>query len=97
MTGLERDREKSELMKELHELGLRHGMTLVVVARPIDGGPNEQVGLLIDHKDETPVEDVYVRWLQAGVWLIQATNAVEDYIAEQRLLDAKKAEADSER
>jgi len=90
MTGMETDREKSELMKDLHEVGLKHGVTFVVVARPIDGKPYDDQALLIDHKDETPPEDVYVRFLQAGIYLIQATGAVEDYIAERR---AKKADA----
>jgi hypothetical protein len=84
MLRMETDREKSSLMKDLHDVGLKHGLTFVVVARPIDGKPYEQEGLLIDHKDETPPEDVYLRWIQAGVWLIQATSAIEDWILEQR-------------
>lgn len=84
MKSLETDREKSPLMKDLHELGLKHGLTFVVVARPIDGKVYDQQALLIDHKDDTSAEDVYTRWLQAGIYLIQSTCAVEDFIAEQR-------------
>lgn len=84
MTGMETDREKSPLMKDLHEVGLRHGLTFVVVARPINGKSYEQEGLMIDHKDETSLQDLYTRWMQAGIYLIQATSAIEDYIAECR-------------
>lgn len=92
MTGVETDREKSPLMKDLHEVGLKHGLTFVVVARPIDGKPHEQEGLLIDHKDETPLDDLYIRWVQAGVYLIQATGAIEDYMAEQRMKASESKE-----
>lgn len=92
MTSMENDREKSALLKDLHELGLKHGLTFVVVARPIDGKPYDQQGLLIDHKDDTSAKDVYARWLQAGIYLIQATNAVEEYIAEQRSKEPAPAE-----
>lgn len=57
MTGMTRNRDEAPLMRELHEVGLRHGVTLVVVAQPIDGNVRQQYGLLIDHKEETPTED----------------------------------------
>lgn len=84
MISMENDRERNALMKDLHEVGLKHGLTFVVVARPIDGKPIDDKGLLIDHKDDTSASDVYVRWIQAGLWLIQASSAVEEFIAEQR-------------
>lgn len=84
MTSMETDREKSPLMKDLHEIGLKHGMTFVVVARPIDGNPHDQEALLIDHKDDTSAKDVYARWLQAAIYLIQATSAIEEYIAQEK-------------
>lgn len=83
MAGMTRNRDEAPLMRELHEVGLRHGVTLVVVAQPIDGNVRQQYGLLIDHKEETTAEDVYVRWLQAGIYLIQATNAVENYVLDE--------------
>lgn len=83
MTGMTRDRDQAPLMRDLHEVGLKHGVTLVVVALPIDGHIRQQFGLLIDHKEQTPIEDVYVRWLEAGIYLIQATNAVEEYMLKE--------------
>lgn len=97
MKDMETDRDRSPLMKDLHEIGLKHGVTFVVVTRPIDGGPHEQQGLLIDHKDDTTAKDVYVRWLQTGIWLIQATSAVEDYIAEHREKEAADGTAQKSR
>ena len=83
-TGFDTDREHNPLMNDLHELGLKHGVEFVAVVRPVNGKPYDQHGLLIDHKGDTTPEDVYLRWMQAGVGLIQATSAIEDYIAEQR-------------
>lgn len=93
LMSMETNREKSPLMKALHELGLKHGLTFVVVARPIDGAAHDQQSLLIDHKDDTPIGDIYTRYLQAGIYLIQATGAIEDYVAQKRAQGSAPAES----
>lgn len=91
MTGCEGDRDKVPLMKDLHELGLKHGVTMVVVAIPMKAGPDAEVRpLLIDHKDETPVADLISKFTGAGVFLIKCAAAAEEYAHE---LEAKPNEA----
>lgn len=74
----ERDREKVPLMKELHELGLKHRVQMVVVAIPMQGNTEGVQALLIDHNNATPLEDVAKRFIGAGVYLIQSASAVEE-------------------
>jgi hypothetical protein len=83
MVGCENDREKSPLMKELHEVGLRHGVEMVVVAIPSDkSDPRGVHPLLIDHRDDTCVSDVINRFTGAGVYLIKCAAAAEAYAEE---------------
>jgi hypothetical protein len=70
--SFETDREKSPLMKALHELGLAHGVRLTVVATPIDGGQPHT--LLIDHKDDTTKTEAVQGFVNAGVLLILAAG-----------------------
>lgn len=84
MTDCNNDREKNPLMKALHEVGLAHGVTMVVVAIPMEKGDPEGVRpLLIDHKDDTTIQDVISKFTGAGVYLIKAASAAEEYAAEQ--------------
>jgi hypothetical protein len=84
MTDCNNDREKNPLMKALHEVGLAHGVTMVVVAIPMEkDDPRGVHSLLIDHKDDTTVQDVVSKFTGAGVFLIKAANAAEEYAAEQ--------------
>lgn len=89
MTGLENDREKSPLMKALHEVGLAHGVTMVVVAIPMKPDGGEVRSLLIDHKDDTAVDEMILRFTGAGVFLIKAANAAEAYANAKGLRDAE--------
>lgn len=84
MTGVEGDREKVPLMKALHDVGLKHGVTMVVVAIPMRKDDPEGVrSLLIDHKDNTTVEELAVKFTGAGVFLIKAAAAADEYAYEQ--------------
>lgn len=84
MTDCNNDREKCPLMKALHEVGLKHKVTMVVVAIPMErDDPRGVHPLLIDHKDDTTVHDVITKFTGAGVYLIKAANAAEEYAAEQ--------------
>jgi hypothetical protein len=83
MTDCNNDREKCPLMKDLHETGLKHGVTMVVVAIPMKADdPRGVHPLLIDHNDDTTVQDVISKFTGAGVYLIKAANAAEEYAAE---------------
>jgi hypothetical protein len=83
MVGAQNDREQVPLMKDLHELGLKHGVAMVVVAIPMNADdPGGVRPLLIDHKDDTTVQDVIAKFTGAGVYLIKAANAAEEYAAE---------------
>lgn len=85
LTSLEKDREKVPLMKDLHELGLKHRVQMVVVAIPMDAGDPKGVRpLLIDHKDDTSLQDVVLKFTGAGCFLIKCAGAAEDYAAEQK-------------
>ena len=80
MTGMENDREKVPLMKDLHEVGLRHGVEMVVVTIPTDKNSGDRVHtLLIDNKDDTTVEQMVLRFTGAGVYLIKVAAAAEEY------------------
>lgn len=93
MIGSENDREKVPLMKDLHELGLNHGVTMVVVAIPIDKDDPQGVRpLLIDHRDDTTIEDMVSKFTGAGVFLIKCAAAGEEHLAEQE----EKANAQAE-
>lgn len=80
MTGLETDRERSPLMKDLHEVGLKHRVQMVVVALPMDTG--EIHSLLIDHKDDTTVDEMIRKFTGAGVFLIKTAGAAEEFAYE---------------
>lgn len=84
MIGAENDREKVPLMKDLHDVGIKHGVTMVVVAIPLK--PDDPAGvrpLLIDHKDDTTVADMVAKFTGAGVFLIKCAAAGEEHLAEQ--------------
>ena len=66
--AFETDREKAPLMKALDEVGLQHGVRMVVVAVPLGEGPTHT--LLIDHKDDTSMEDVACEFVRAGTLLM---------------------------
>lgn len=84
MTGSENDREKVPLMKDLHDVGLRHGVTMVVVAIPMKAeDPAAVRPLLIDHRDDTTVADMVKKFTGAGVFLIKCAAAGEEYANEQ--------------
>jgi hypothetical protein len=87
ITRMERSRDKSPLMKDLHELGLKHGVRMVVVAMAMR--PGAYAGpLLIDHNDHTTFKDARDGFLGAGVYLIQIAGAVEDVMREEQGEDA---------
>lgn len=95
MTDCDNDREKNPLMKALHDIGLAHGVTMVVVAIPMNAGdPRGVHSLLIDHREDTTVQDVITKFTGAGVYLIKAANAAEEYLAEHAG-DEEPAPADS--
>lgn len=82
VTGLNNDREKNALMKALHEVGLAHDVTMVVVAIPIKKEDAEGIRpLLIDHKDDTTLQDFIAKATGAGVFLIKCAAAAEEYAA----------------
>lgn len=83
MTDCENDREKVPLMKELHEVGLKHGVQMVVVAIPMSKEAGGVRTFLIDHKEDTTPRDVATKFVGAGVFLIQVAGAAEDYACEQ--------------
>lgn len=84
MVGAQNDREQVPLMKDLHELGLKHGVAMVVVAIPMNADdPGGVRPLLIDHKDDTTVQDMVSKFTGAGVFLIKCAGAGEEYAAEQ--------------
>lgn len=84
MLGSQNDREKNPLMRDLHEVGLRHGVTMVVVAIPMKDDDAQGVRpLLIDHRDDTTVQDMVAKFTGAGVFLIKCAAAGEEYLAEQ--------------
>lgn len=84
MVGSENDREKVPLMKDLHELGLKHGVTMVVVAIPMKADdPTGVRPMLIDHKDNTSVQDMVATFTGAGVFLIKCAAAGEEHLATQ--------------
>ena len=88
MTDCNNDREKCPLMKDLHGVGLKHNVTMVVVAIPTErDDPRGVHPLLIDHKDDTTVQDVIAKFTGAGVYLIKAANAAEEYAVEQAAAD----------
>lgn len=85
MTDCNNDRDKNPFMKALHQLGLEHKVTMVVVAIPMEkDDPRGVHPLLIDHRDDTTVQDVITKFTRAGVFLIKAANAAEEYAAEQK-------------
>lgn len=78
LLGYEADREKSPLMKDLHEVGLKHGYTFVVLALPVEkDGPPVRV-LNIDHNDGTTPAESITRFTAAGVMLIQCAQVMRD-------------------
>lgn len=84
MTGTETDREKVPLMKDLHEIGLKHRVQFVVVAIPMLADDPEGIRpLLIDHKDDTTIKEVHDRFVGAGVFLLKCAGAAEELMAEQ--------------
>lgn len=80
MTSLNNDREKNALMRALHEVGLAHDVTMVVVAIPMKREDAEGVRpLLIDHKDDTTLQEFIAKTTGAGVFLIKCAAAAEEY------------------
>lgn len=94
-TGMITDREKSPLMKELHELGLKHGVVMVVLAVPIVVDLDHVADtFLIDHRDDThPVEaaDAFVR---AGIQLIHNGEAIINWYKAEHPEEFKHEEVD---
>jgi hypothetical protein len=89
MTGASQ-RHDEPLLADLHEVGLKHGVKMVVVAIPMTADdPRGVRPVLIDHKEHTPVEDIPPAFTGAGVFLIKCAAAAEDFIAEQREEDAQ--------
>lgn len=72
----ETDREKSPLMKALHELGLAHGVRLTALATPMDGSAPHV--LLIDHNDGTTKTEAIAGFVNAGVQLILAAGRLSE-------------------
>lgn len=82
MTSLNNDRKKNALMRALHEVGLAHDVTMVVVAIPMKREDAEGVRpLLIDHKDDTTLQEFIAKTTGAGVFLIKCAAAAEEYAA----------------
>lgn len=80
-TGMQTDREKAPLMKALHEVGLAHRVTMVIVAIPMDKDDPEGIRpMLIDHKDDTTTHEFCTKAVGAGVFLIKAAGAVEEMV-----------------
>ena len=79
--SMNNDREKAPLMKALHEVGLTHRVTMMVVAVPMDAEDEQGVRpMLIDHKDETTPTEFRDKALSAGVFLIQCAGAVDEML-----------------
>jgi hypothetical protein len=77
-------RHEVPLANDLHEIGLKYGVEMVVVAIPMRKDDPEGVRpLLIDHKENTPMSDLVPRFTGAGVFLIKCAAAAEEYLAEQ--------------
>ena len=79
MTG-SHQRHETPLLQDLHELGLKHGIKMVIVAIPLTPDDPEGVRpILIDHKEHTPIEDLSPAFVGAGVFLIKCASAAETY------------------
>jgi hypothetical protein len=77
-------RHENPLLGELHALGLKYGLKMVVVAIPMNADdPNGVRPILIDHKDHTPLEDLSPMFTRAGVFLIKCAGAAEEHLAGQ--------------
>lgn len=82
-TGISTDRDNNPLMKDLHELGLKHGIKMVVVkVEEIEGKDKLTGALLIDHKEDTKGMDVALMYGAAAYYLMDATEAVVRYAVE---------------
>lgn len=77
------DRERDPLMKDLHELGLKHGAMFVLVAIPLDGKGNVHT-FHIDHQDDTKPEESAEVFELVGMHFIKASEAIWDHLREQR-------------
>lgn len=75
------DREKNPLMKDLHELGLKHGVKFVVVAY----GKKDVKTLCIDHEEDTHPLVASQLYVHAGTTLIKASSGLDEFWHEQRL------------
>lgn len=77
----ESDREKSPLMKELSELGLRHGIVMVVLVVKPSG---EVAGHLVDHRDDTTILEAANAFEAAGQTLYDLADSARRYDEENR-------------
>jgi hypothetical protein len=79
---MDTDREKHPLMKDLHELGLKHGVAMTVVAVKLKGEPATQA-FWIDHRDDTSPAEAAYAFESTGVFLIKvAAKIAEEEAAE---------------
>lgn len=79
-TEISTDRDSNPLMKDLHELGLKHGVKMVVVTlEEIEGKDRLTGALCIDHKDDTRGMDVAMMYGAAAYYLMDAAQAVAVY------------------
>lgn len=80
-TDINTDREKNPLMKELHELGLKYGVKMVVATLNYE---NQFTGTLcIDHEEESKGMEVAMMFGAAGYYLLEAAKAVAVYAHEK--------------
>lgn len=74
----------ADVLKDLDAVALKHGLRFVGVALPTAEGDTRGVRpVLIDGKPDASLEDLIKQFTGAGVFLIKAAAAVEEYAAAQ--------------